>query len=131
MFEQATREQFRYPSLKGDLTTEQLWQLPLTSKSGFDLDTVAKTLNREIKAQGEESFVETSANPAKKVLNEKLAIVVHVIGVKQAENAREREAAQRRTERARLTEILHLRTQEQLMQLSPAELQAKIDALND
>ena len=129
MFTNASRNKYRYPSSKGDLTTEQLWDLPLQSKSGFDLDSVAKEINAELKAQAEESFVTTSTNPRKAELEEKLSIVVNVIGIKQAENEAARNASQRKQERDRLTEILHLRTQEQLMQLTPEELQKRIDEL--
>jgi len=64
IFEKATQEKFRYPSTKGLLTTEQLWELPLTAKSGFSLDDVAKAVNAELKAIDTESFVATAPNPA-------------------------------------------------------------------
>ena len=79
IFEKATREKFRYPSAKGLLTTEQLWELPLTAKSGFSLDDVAKAVNAELKAVDTESFVATEANPAKATLETKLEVVKHVI----------------------------------------------------
>ena len=129
MFEIATREKYRYPSSKGELTTEQLWELPLQSKSGFDLDSVARGINGQLKAITEESFVENNSNPAKPALENKLAIVVRVIKTKQAENEAIRLAAARKAERDRLVEILHIRNQEELMKLDPAELQRRIDAL--
>lgn len=128
-FETATRKQYRYPSCKGMITTEDLWQLPLTSKSGFDLDSVAKAINADLKARAEESFVTTSADPRKGVLQDMLAIVVHVIGVKQAENETARSLATRKAERDRLNEVLHVRTQAELLTKTPAEIQAMIDAL--
>ena len=64
LFMQATREKFRFESSKGDLSVEQLWDLPLTSRTGFDLDTVAKAVNADLKASNEESFVNASNNPA-------------------------------------------------------------------
>lgn len=128
-FELATRNKFRYPSIKGDLTTEQLWELPLQSKTGFDLDSVARGINQQLKAITEESFVNTSTNPVKPELEAKLSVIVHVIGIKQAENEAARTAAARKAERERLSEILHLRNQEELMKLDPAELQRRIDAL--
>jgi hypothetical protein len=129
-FMQAARLKYRYPSTKGELTTEQLFDLPLQSKSGCDLDNVAKEINRQLKAVTEESFVNTSTSPAKLDLEDKLAIVVEIIHIKQAENARVARESERRAERQKLTEILHLRSQEELMKLSPAEIQARLDALN-
>lgn len=129
MFEKATREAFRYPSAKGLITTEQLWDLPLQSKTGFDLDSVARVISREIKALGEESFVDDTGNKDTQCLKERLAIVVHIISVKKTENAAAAAAATKRAERARLVELLHVRKEQDLMSKSPAEIQAMIDAL--
>ena len=128
-FELATRNKYRYPSSKGELNTEQLWELPLQSRTGFDLDSVARGINTQLKSLTEDSFVETSTNPVKPELENKLAIVVHVIKTKQAENEANRNSAARKAERDRLSEILHIRNQEELMKLDPAELQRRIDAL--
>jgi hypothetical protein len=103
IFLTAARKRFRFDSVKGERTTEELFTLPLTSKSGFDLDTIAKTVNRQLKAQAEESFVETSNNPLKAELEEKLEVVTTVIGIIKAEN----EAA--RLKRSRLEEAHALR----------------------
>lgn len=93
IFEKATREKFRYPSAKGQLTTEQLWELPLTAKSGFSLDEVAKAVNAELKAVDTESFVATETNPAKATLETKLEIVKHVIAVRIADDRAAKAAA--------------------------------------
>jgi hypothetical protein len=75
---------------------EQLWDLPLLTKQvnipqtkpHIDLDTVAKNINRQLKDQGEESFVVDSvSNPARQVLQNKLDIVKYIIAAKQAEDA--------------------------------------------
>lgn len=129
MFEQATRKQYRYPTTRGFVTTEQLWEMPLQSKTGFDLDTTARTINANLKAQSEESFVESSTNTAAKQFQELLDIVVHIIKVKKTENAEAAALATKKAERARLVEILHVRNQQELMTKSPAEIQAMIDAL--
>ena len=82
IFEQATRRAIRFESAKGDLSVEQLWDLPLQSRNQFDLDTVAKTVNRQLNAVTEESFVSVRENPAKETLSLKLEIVKHIISVK-------------------------------------------------
>lgn len=131
LFERASRQQYRFPSPKGDLTVEQLWQLPLQStKAGHaDLDTVAKAINRGLKAQAEESFVDTTSN-ASKDEEAKLAIVVHIIGVKKAENAAALQRAEKATMKARLREVLAIRTQEDLLKKTPEELQSMLEALD-
>ena len=82
LFLQATREKFRFESPKGDLSVEQLWDLPLTSRTGFDLDTVAKAVNADLKASNEESFVNVNNNPAVSRLQAKLEVVKAIIEVK-------------------------------------------------
>lgn len=43
IFEIASRRKYRFPSAIGELTVEQLWDLPLTDpKRGATLDNVAK-----------------------------------------------------------------------------------------
>ena len=63
LFEIATRKKLRFPSLKGELSAEQLWDLPLSSRVGLDLDNIAKAVNKDLKAEEEDSFVKTSTNP--------------------------------------------------------------------
>ena len=57
MFEQASRSKFRFNSSQGLLTTEDLWDLPLTSTRYANLNDIAKELNRTLKATAEEDFV--------------------------------------------------------------------------
>lgn len=125
----AARNKFRFPSNKGLLTFEQLWDLPLQSKTGFDLDSVAQTLDIEIQAAGRTSFVDKGGNPAKTELEQKLQIVVGIIETKQAENAAARNAAARKAEREQLLEILHDKKKSELLGLSTADLEARIKAL--
>lgn len=131
VFLRASREKFRFPSPKGELTTEQLWDLPLQSKTGCDLDTVARNISRQLKAQTEESFVTTSNNSLAETLQAQLTLVVFIIETKKKEAADAQTASTRRAERAKLLEILHLRTQQDLMTKSPAEIQAMIDSLGN
>lgn len=129
MFEKASRLKLRFDSLKGQLSVENLWDLPLQSKSGFDLDTVAKAVNSELKSISEESFVETKTNPRKGELELKLEIVKHIIKVKQDENLAAVSAATKREERKRLESILATKQASALEQLSVEEIQKRLDEL--
>ncbi|MEV6346427.1 hypothetical protein [Actinoplanes sp. NPDC051851] len=130
IFEKATREKFRYPSAKGQLTTEQLWELPLTAKSGFSLDDVAKAVNAELKAVDTESFVVTETNPAKATLETKLAVVKHVIAVRLAEDQAAKAAAAKKLEKEKLLAVLGRKQDAVLENLTEAELLARIDNLS-
>lgn len=130
LFKYAAISKLRFPSVRGDLTTEQLWDLPLESKSGFDLDSVAKAVNKELKAQAEESFVATTTNPAKGQLEVKLEIVKEVIADKIAAAESSRAAKARSAERQTLLEILHNKKAGELQELSVEELEKRISALD-
>ncbi|MER5703632.1 hypothetical protein ABT023_17060 [Micromonospora sp. NPDC002296] len=129
IFEKATREKFRYPSTKGLLTTEQLWELPLTAKSGFSLDDVAKAVNAELKAIDTESFVATETNPAKATLETKLEVVKHVIAIRLSEDQAAKAAAAKKLEKEKLLAVLGRKQDAVLENLTEAELLARINNL--
>lgn len=130
IFEQATRQKLRFITNRGELATEDLWVLPLVSKSGFDLDTVAKTANAALKGLAEESFVAQHHNPATALATLRLDIIKHVIAVKLETNELARKKAAWAAEKATLMEILANSNHEALKKLSPEELQARIAELS-
>ena len=60
LFEYATRTVLRFASTRGLISVEQLWDVPLRSNDGFDLDAIARSLSQELKSVSEESFVEVA-----------------------------------------------------------------------
>lgn len=130
IFEQASIDKLRFSTNKGDLTTEQLWDLPLTSKAGFDLDTIAKSVNGELRGVVQESFVATSSNPAKPGLELKLEILKHVIAVKLAQNDARRLAAQRAEERRKLLDILAKKEDQELAGLPSDDIRKRLAELD-
>ena len=129
IFEQATRQALRYPSNRGDLSTEQLWDLSLTKRDGFDLDTIAKTVNAQLKTLSEESFVTKSPNPAKDSLELKLEILKYIIAVKLKEAEDRRNAADRAAERQKLYDILAEKQDSALKELSVEDIQKRLAEL--
>lgn len=130
IYKYAAQNELRYDSVRGDLTTEQLFDLPLTSKSGFDLDNVAKAVNAELKSVSEESFVATSTNPRKKQLEISLDIVKDVISTKQAENAAALAKVHKAEERKKILDALGAKKDQALTASSIEELEAKLAALD-
>jgi hypothetical protein len=130
--ERAVRNKYRFNSPQGPLSLEDLWDLPLqTTRAGrADLNGVAVAISRDLKAQEEESFVNPRPNALKVELADKLDIVKHIIEVRQNENALAASAAERKRQKEQLTEILHIRTQQDLLSKSPAEIEAMIKALD-
>jgi hypothetical protein len=130
LFLQATREKFRFQSSKGDLSVEQLWDLPLTSRTGFDLDTVAKAVNADLKGANEESFVNTSNNPAVSRLQAKLELVKAIIEIKLAEADAAKKRSEKAAERQRLMEVLHSKKDQELQGLSVEEIEKRLAQLD-
>lgn len=129
MYEFALRNKMRFTSNKGLISLEALWELPLRSKDGFNLDSVAKATNIKLKEAGETSFVDTGRNAAQISAEAEMAIVKHVISVKLTEEAANKLAAENKVKKARLLEILAEKQQGALSALSEAEIRAQLEAL--
>ena len=130
LFIQATRKAFRYPSIRGDITTEQLWDMPLLSKgNGFDLDTVARSLYNTVKELSEGSFVETRANPRQAEAEAKLELVKFVIATKQAEAKAAGLRLERADQRRKILDALAARENDELTKANREELLAKLAEL--
>lgn len=125
----ASRKKFRFASERGHLTVENLWDLPLTSKNGFNLNAVAITVNAELKSLAEESFVETSTNPRRKDLENMLEIVKYVISVKQEEAKEATERVAKQALKRKLQEAIEAKEGEALQNASLEDLQAQLAAL--
>lgn len=132
-YEFVMRGKLRFPSPRGDLTAEQLWDVPLRSQDGFDLDNMARATNRKLKEVTEESFVTTSQKPNATALRLEgtLDMLKHVISVKLDEENQAREKAEQRKELELLTRIYAEKKEERLSESSEKDLQKRIKALKD
>ena len=129
LFITSSRKKFRFASERGDLTVENLWDLPLTSKNGFNLNAVAIGVNAELKSLAEESFVETSTNPRRKDLENMLEIVKYVIAVKQDEAKAATERVAKQELKRKLREAIEAKEGEALQSASLEDLKAQLAAL--
>lgn len=128
-FEYVTRNKLRFPSTKGELTVEQLWDVPLRSRDDFNLNTIAKAANKAWKDISEESFVETKKTVVHERLEMVFEVVKYVIDVKLAEEKAAEKKAENAKEKARLLEILAEKQDGKLSALSETELKKRIAAL--
>lgn len=129
MFEKASRLKLRFPSPKGALTVEDLWDLPLTSATGkANLDDLARTLHQQLESQKIGSFV-TKAAPIAAGTQLQFDIVLRVIEVRLAENeaAAQREAA--RAKKQQIMEIIERKETEVLSGASLDDLRAMLSSL--
>lgn len=130
-FELAVKLKVRFATSRGDASLEQLYDMPLTSRNGFDLDTTARSVYQELKSIDDVSFVSTVPNRAKDLLQLKLDLITHVIASKLEENARILKASKNREERQKLLGILNQKQEEELTSLSADEIKARILALEE
>ena len=125
IFEKASRLNLRFSTSKGQLTTEDLWGLPLTTTKtdGASLDNLARSLNKQIKEIDTESFV-TPATKTDEALQLRFDIVKHVIAVRQTENATALAAKARADQKQKLLELRDRKQNAQLESLSLEEIDA-------
>lgn len=131
LFEQATRLKLRFDSRVGQLSVEDLWDLPLTSPTGnrANLDSIAIALYKQARDAGETvSFVapETRGN---RELDLKFQIVKYIISVRVAERDAAKEAADRKEKKQRLLELIARKQDKELEEKSVDELRAMVEAL--
>lgn len=131
IFEYAIRHKLRFASARGELTAEQLWDVPLRSGDGFNLNAVARTASLAWKDISEENFVETTKTPEHARRETILAVVKHVIDAKLAEESAAKRRAENRVEKEKLLAILAEKQDGKLSALSEKELQRRIAALSD
>jgi hypothetical protein len=130
LFLAATRNKLRFPSTRGDLVVEQLWDIPLTSKSGFSVNDIAVAVNRELKSLQDESFVDTSINPRRDELFLSLEILKEVIRIRQDEAKQRTASAARESLRRQIRDAIATKQQEELTSGSVEELQARLRELD-
>lgn len=117
IFETAARKKFRFPSNKGELTAEQLFDLPLVQ-----LDGVARTVHGELKSITEESFIDVKPDPRRPELETKLEVVKHVIAVKVKERDDSIKAQERTAQRRKLLDAIARKDDEALTTASKEDL---------
>lgn len=122
MFEYATRNKVRFP-FKGQISVEDLWDLRTD-----DLDTVFKTLNRQVKQSEEESLLVTKT-AEDTALDVQIAIVKHIFDIKMQEaNARLLDK-ERKAQKQKIMAILANKQEQELQNKSVDELQKMLEEI--
>lgn len=126
MFEEASRIKLRFSGAgvgKGTLSTEDLWSLKLE-----DLDKIAIALNKEVKAESEESFI-TAKSSVSELVTLKFDIVKHIIKYKLDKAKQAEDASDLKRRKAVILEAMAKKQQEELGNKSVAELEKELAAL--
>jgi len=129
MFEKASRMKIRFESPKGNLSTEDLWDLPLTAvNNGACLDNIARDLSRKLKDSDTESFVVKSKN-LDAVLQLKFEVIKRVIEVRLNEAEAAEKIKESKEKKQKLMSIIAQKEDEKLLGASLEQLRAMVDAL--
>ena len=123
IFEYATRNKYRFP-FKGLISVEDLWDLSVT-----DLDSIYKTLNKQIKQSEEESLLCTKTSVDTE-LEVQIAIVKHIVSVKLEEKESAEKASAKKAQKQKIMSIIATKQDEALQNSSIDELKKMLDELD-
>ena len=124
LFEMATRSKLRFPSTKGELSVEDLWDL-----SDKDLDVVYKHLkDQEVKSSEESLLDDANVDPK---LTAAIGIVKYIFTTKRNERLAEKERINKKLTQRKYIDALSKKQDEAIEKMSEAELRAMIDSLED
>ena len=124
IFEYAVRNKVRFP-FKGLISVEDLWDLSVTN-----LDSIYKTLNKQVKQSEEESLLTTKTNIDTE-LEVQIAIVKHIVSVKLAEYEAREKAAIKKAQKQKIMSIIATKENEALQNSSIDDLKKMLDELGD
>ncbi len=129
-FAAAATIKLRYPSSKGLLTVEDLFDLPLTTTraNGVSLDTIAKAAHKLVKEAEEISFVDEST-PRSTGDELALDIVKDIIAVKKSQNAQMLDRKVKAEKKKQILALIADKQNDELAGKPLAELLAMVEAL--
>lgn len=123
VFMNATRKKYRFSTAKGNLTTEQLWDLPLES-----LDEIWQKINATIEDASRTSLLSVRSNKNVE-LTEKAEVVKAIVEYKLAAAEKADKARQTKAEKERILNIIAAKQEQELASMSIDELEKRLEAL--
>lgn len=121
IYKQALQAKLRFP-FKGQITTEDLWSLPLTS-----LDLIYKTLNSQIKQSKEDSLLVAAGDTT---LELQIAIIKDVVTTKLEAKKAAEEQSKLRAEKAKILSAMVEKKEAAFQNMDEAELAQKLAEVN-
>jgi hypothetical protein len=119
-FKEASRQQLRFQTTRGLLTTEQLWDLSVT-----DLDKVAVILDDEYKLSGKKSFL-VAKSSKDKTLKLKFDIVLDILTTKVEEAEEAKVKAENKAHNEKIINLISEKQDEALKGKSVTQLKAML-----
>jgi len=130
MFDLATRQKLRFDTMRGSLSVEELWDLPLTSPTGKpNLDSIALDLHQQLRGTGDVvSFVDEGAR-ADKTVQLKFDVVKHIIDTRKQEARTALDARKRAETKQQLLAALERKQTSAIDAMSEEDLRKRIAEL--
>lgn len=123
IFEQATKTKTRFSTSVGNLTVEDLWDLPITSKRGPNLSDIARSLQSELSSQptSELDFLDATIT-VDATMQLRFDIVKSIIISKQADITAKTDAKAIESHNAKIDELITKKQDEDLAGMSIEDL---------
>ena len=125
IFEQASREKLRFKVSNGVVSTEDLWDLSITT-----LDDIGMAIQKKLKESNGESLIPTRTTVDKTDVL-RLDIIKHIITVKLIENEKKKAAKERAEKRAELKELIGKKIRSAQEEKSIEQLQDELAELDE
>lgn len=114
IFEYAVRNKLRFP-YKGTISTEDLWDLPVT-----ELDKIFKVLNKKNKTNEEESLLSTSSVDMDTLIS--IDIIKYIVNYKLKKKEENERAKKRSEDRQLIMDIVEKKRKQSLEDKTEEEL---------
>ena len=132
LFIKASRLKLKFKTVTGNVSVEDLWDLPLESDrlTVATLDDVAIALNKELEASKTGGSFVKLRNVVNKEVELRFEIVKYIISVKLEEAATRKLAADKRALKQKIMGLMEEKKDQALSAKSLEELQAELDKLD-
>lgn len=124
LFQEASRRKIRFTTALGNLSTEDLWSLPLVGKKqNGNLNDIAKGLSKMVRELDEDNFVSKIKNDDKQSETElKFKIVKSIITYKEDEIEERKRRVEAKEKKGKILDIIKAKQDKDLEKLSIKEL---------
>lgn len=133
LYKKAVEEKWRFDSVRGPLSLEEVYDLPLTGNNGLNLDSVAIAIYNKIKAneQMTVSFVDETSKSSKENqrLEGQLELVKERIADVTARNKANEDMQAKAVEKAKIERLIAAKEQEALSNLDVDQLKEMLEKL--
>lgn len=122
IFKEVVKKGLTFTTNKGKVLPQELFNIPLTSKNGYDLDNISKIVLAELRCTQEDSLVTTNTLDTDNTL--RLEILKVVISDKQKEISDKEESIAKDAHNRKIKDLIESKKEDDLKGKSLEELEA-------